>query len=561
MIRLSELLNAESCTISDVARWTEYNTGYMRDAYDQEIEAYNPQFDLNAFKSQMFIYYHSLKRYFLFFAIVISVSVRAQQRPNIIVFLVDDMGWMDTSIPFADSVHPLNQRYHTPGMERLAREGMTFTNAYATPVCTPTRTSMLSGMNAAHHGITNWTSPGKNNNTDEADEQFSPANWKINGLSAVPGIESTTYATPFPQLLKDAGYFTIHVGKAHWATAGTPGANPYNLGFMVNIAGHAAGHPQSYLGTENYGNNSGNAGPQAVPDLEEYFGTDIFLSEALTLEAIKSLEAPLKNKQPFYLNMAHYAVHTPLMADQRFVQKYLDAGLNPIEARYASLIEGMDKSLGDIMDFLRQKGIDKNTIIIFMSDNGGLSIVPPRGGEENTQNLPLKAGKGSIYEGGIREPMIVKWNGVAKPSTVCNQPVIIEDFFPTILEMAGIKDYKTVQQVDGKSFVPLLKNPFTKTEERILIWHFPNKWLPQDNVGVNYKSAIRKGDWKLIYNMRDGSKELYNLKNDIGEMKDLAKQFPGKVKELSSLLSQKLRQWESPMPVFKNTGKPAALPN
>ena len=497
----------------------------------------------------------------LFSTFFFSLALFAQQRTNIIVFMVDDMGWMDTSVPFGDSTYPLNKRYHTPNMERLANEGVKFTNAYATPVCTPSRSSMLSGMNAAHHRITNWTSPKKNNNTDQGDEQFAPAPWMINGLSPQPGIESTAYATPFPQLLKDAGYFTVHVGKAHWGAAGTPGASPYNMGFVVNISGHAAGHPQSYLATENYGNLPGKSSPQAVPDLEEYFGTDTFLTEALTLEALKALETPIRSRQPFFLNMAHYAVHDPIQADSRFVQNYLDAGLNPIEARYASLLEGMDKSLGDIMDFLKKKGVEKNTVVIFMSDNGGLSTVPPRGGEQNTHNLPLKAGKGSIYEGGIREPMLVKWPGVTKPGSVARQYLIIEDFFPTILEMAGVKKYKTVQQVDGKSFVPLLKNPALKDENRTLVWHFPNKWQPKDNLGINYRSAIRQGNWKLVYNMRDGSRELYNLKTDIGEMNNLAAKFPEKVKSLSSLLSQQLRKWNSPMPVVKSTGKSVSMPD
>lgn len=497
----------------------------------------------------------------LLIVIVYPLLHYAQQRPNIIVFLVDDMGWMDTSVPFGDSAGALNKRYHTPNMERLAREGMKFTNAYATPVCTPTRISMITGLNAAHHGVTNWTSPKKNNNTDQADEQFSPAPWKINGLSSEKATPNTVHATTYPQLLKDAGYFTIHVGKAHWGAAGTPGANPYNLGFMVNVSGHAAGHPQSYLGKENFGNNPGRASAQAVPDLEEYFGTDTFLTEALTLEAIKAMEAPIKSRQPFYLNMAHYAVHDPIQGDQRFVQKYLDAGVDSIEARYASLLEGMDKSLGDLMDFLKMQDIEKNTVIIFMSDNGGLSLTPPRGGEAHTQNLPLKAGKGSVYEGGIREPMIVKWPGVVRPGTVAKQYVIIEDFFSTVLEMAGIKNYKAVQQVDGKSFVPLLKNPALKDEERVLVWHFPNKWQPADNLGINYKSAVRQGNWKLIYNMRDGSRELYNLQSDVGETTNLASKFPDKVEVLSSLLAQQLRNWKAPMPVVKNTGKAAPMPD
>lgn len=487
-------------------------------------------------------------------------TAQKQTRPNIIVFLVDDMGWMDTSVPFGDGVKELNKRYHTPNMERLAKEGMKFTNAYAAPVCTPSRVSMLTGMSVINHGITNWTSPSKNSNTDRADEQFNTVNWNYNGLSPVPGIEKTVYATPFPKLLKDAGYFIIHVGKAHWGSAGTPGANPYNMGFTVNIAGHAAGHPQSYLGEDNYGNIPNKTSPQAVPDMEEYFGNDMFLTEALTLEALKALDEPIKNKQPFYLNMAHYALHTPIMADKRFVQKYYDAGLNSTEAKYASLVEGMDKSLGDIMDYLNKKGVEKNTIVIFMSDNGGLSH-HDRGEQPNTHNLPLKSGKGSVYEGGIREPMIVKWPGLVKASTVAKQYVSIEDFYPSILEMAGLKNYKTVQKIDGKSFMPILKNADYADNNRELIWHFPNKWILEDGPGINYFSAIRQGDWKLVYSMRSGKKELYNLKEDIGEENDLATKYPEKVKQFADLLTNKLKDAKAPMPTLKATGKLVAWPN
>jgi arylsulfatase A-like enzyme len=497
---------------------------------------------------------------FLLFCLV-STFASAQKKPNIVLFLVDDMGWMDTSVPFGDSVMPLNKVYHTPNMERLAQQGVKFTNAYATPVCTPSRISMITGMNAAHHGVTNWTSPKKNNPTDYPDEQMANAQWNFNGLSHVPGIPSTVYATPFPQILKNAGYFTIHVGKAHWASAGTPGANPYNLGFMVNISGHAAGSPQSYYGTDNYGNIPNSARIQAVPDLEEYFESDTFLTEALTLEALKAMEAPIKNKQAFFLNMSHYAVHDPIMADHRFYKKYLDAGMNEKEAKYASMIEGMDKSLGDIMDFLKKKDLSDNTIIIFMSDNGGLSLVPPRGGMANTHNLPLKSGKGAVYEGGIREPMLVSWPGVTKPGSIASQYVMIEDFFPTILEMAGLKKYNCIQTVDGISFLPLLKHPDKTDSLRSLIWHIPNKWYAEDGFGINYKSAIRQGDWKLIYNMRNGHKELYNLKMDVGENNDLNSKYPHKVKDLSSLLSDKLRGWKAPMPVLKATGKAVPMPD
>ena len=486
---------------------------------------------------------------------------QTQSRPNIIVFLVDDMGWMDTSLAFGDSIMPLNKRYHTPNMERLAREGMKFTNAYAQPVCTPTRASMLSGMNSAHARITNWTSPANNNPTDNGDEQFSAPEWNYNGLSPVPGIAHTQFATTFPQLLKDAGYFTVHVGKAHWGSAGTAGANPLNMGFIVNVAGHAAGHPQSYLSEDYYGNKPGKGSWQSVPDLEEYYGTGTFLTDALTKEAIKSLENPIKDKQPFYLNMAHYAVHDPIMADPRYYKKYVDAGLDEIEARYASLLEGMDTSLGDIMDYLVSKKVDKNTIVIFMSDNGGLSLVPPRGGKEHTQNLPLKAGKGSVNEGGIRVPMIVKWPSITKPSSIAKQYVIIEDFFPTLLEMAKINNYKTVQTIDGKSFIPILKNANFKDDSRSLIFHIPNKWIPQEGPGINYQSAIRKGDWKMVYDMRDGSKQLYNLKTDIGENNDLAAENPEVVKTLSSALGTQLRQWKATMPINKKTKTAAPMPD
>lgn len=484
-----------------------------------------------------------------------------EKRPNIIVFLVDDMGWQDTSEPFWTEKTPLNKKYHTPNMERLAREGMKFTNAYATPVCTPSRVSMLTGMNAAHHGVTNWTSPKANNNTDNPDDQFLPGNWNYNGLSPIAGVPHTIYATPFPQLLKNAGYFTVHVGKAHWGSAGTPGANPYNLGFMVNISGHAAGHPQSYLGQENYGNIPGKSTWQAVPDLEEYHGRDTFLTEALTLEAIKAIEQPIKDGQPFYLNIAHYAVHVPFNKDERFYRKYINAGLDETEAQYAALLEGMDKSLGDLMGYLKEKKVDENTVIIFMSDNGGLSLAPPRSGKAHTQNLPLRAGKGSLYEGGIREPMIVKWKGKVKAGTVTEQYVMIEDYFPTILEIAGVQQQNVIQKIDGMSFVPLLKSPASIDSSRTLIWHSPNKWTNQDGPGINYKSAIRKGDWKLLYNMRDGSYELYNLKNDIGEQYDLAGQKIEKVKELARQLSKQLRDWKSPMPILKSSGEPAAMPD
>jgi arylsulfatase A-like enzyme len=481
-------------------------------------------------------------------------------RPNIIVFLVEDMGWQDTSVPFHTETTPLNKKYHTPNMVRLAGKGMKFTNAYSTPVCTPTRASFLTGMNAAHHRVTNWTNPARDQNTDAKDDIFLPVDWNINGVSPVKDTPKTLFATPMPKLLKDAGYFTIHSGKGHWGSMGTPGSNPTNMGFIVNIGGHATGSPQSYKGTENYGNLLDKTGLQAVPGLEEYYGSETFLSEALTIEALKALSTPVKTKQPFYLHMAHYAVHTPIQEDARFYQKYLTAGLDSVEAKYASLIEGMDKSLGDILDFLEVNDLEKNTIIIFMSDNGGLAQSPARGGPAHSQNLPLRSGKGSVYEGGIREPMLVKWPGVVKPNSICSQSVIIEDFFPTILEMASVPKTGIIQETDGFSFIPYLKNPAKKDMERSFVWHYPNKW-GRPGPGISFASAIRKGDWKLVYLMKDQKIELYNLADDIGEMKDLSKSNPAKARELAGELTQKLKKWDAQMPTFKQDNSVVKWPD
>lgn len=492
----------------------------------------------------------------------LQAHAQIQKQPNIIMFLVDDMGIMDTSVPFCNKPMPLNKQFHTPNMERLAKEGMKFTSAYAQPVCTPTRVSFLTGMNASRTHVTNWTSPSKNNNTDPKDKQFAPLDWNINGLSPKVGIEKTVYATPFPILLQQAGYYTIHVGKAHWGSMGTPGANPYNMGFMVNIAGHAAGHPQSYLSEQRYGNMPGKAQAQAVPDLEEYYGTGTFLNEALTLEAKKAMSVAVEAQKPFFLNMAHYAVHDPIMPDPRFVQKYYDMGLDSTEAKYCSLIESMDKSLGDIMNFLKENRLDQNTIILFMSDNGGLDAHGR--GKPNTHNQPFRSGKGSIYEGGVREPMLVKWPGVTKPGSVNDNPAIIDDFYPTILEIAGVKNPKIQQQLDGISLTATLKSPQTKSADRPLIFHYPNRWTnvsDENLLGINYYSAMRYGKWKLVYKMRTKELELYDLSNDISELHNLAKKNRSEVKKLAAIFGKTLKERGAQLPTAFETGKTIPYPN
>jgi arylsulfatase A-like enzyme len=486
-------------------------------------------------------------------------AAASSARPNIIFFLVDDMGWEDSSVPFWTSAVPANHKFHTPNMERLAALGMKFTDAHAASVCTPSRVSLLSGMNAAHHRVTNWTMF-KDQAVDAPDSILSVPDWNVNGLSPVKGVDRTVYVTTLPSLLRKAGYFTIHCGKAHFVAYQTPGANPLNLGFDINIAGSAAGNPASYLAEDDYGNVPGKFNVRAVPGLNEYWGTRTFLTEALTQRAMRAMDTAQLRHQPFFLYMAHYAVHVPYDADKRFIDKYLQMGLTKPEAAYAALIEGMDKSLGDLMNYLDTHGLTRNTIILFMSDNGGLSHAP-RSGKTDTQNFPLRAGKGSLYEGGTREPMIVDWPGVTQPGSVNGRYVMIEDYFPTILDMAGVRHYHTVQSIDGKSFVPLLKGERPADTTRALIWNFPDKWIDQEDNAIAWVSAIRQGDWKLVYFQKTGKLELYNIRQDIGEQKDLAAAYPWKVKQLATLLTKQMKSWHAQLPVVKKTGKPVPWPD
>ena len=499
---------------------------------------------------------------FLFVGLIVLTSCNQAknttvEKPNIILFMVDDMGWQDTSVPFWDTITPLNKTYHTPSMERLASEGLKLTQAYATPVCSPTRVSLLSGMNAARHRVTNWTLR-RGKYMVQPPKGLQMPQWNLNGAQPTDSIELAVHITPFPQILKDNGYHTIHVGKAHFGAQGTPGANPSNFGFETNIAGHAAGAPGSYFGKESFKKILGENNIWDVPNLEKYHGKDIFLTEALTLEAMDAMDTALEEEKPFYLYMSHYAVHTPIMGDPRFEDKYIEKGLNPIEAKYASMIEGMDKSLGDILDFVAEKGISDNTIILFMSDNGGLSAVA-RGGKKHSHNKPLSSGKGSIHEGGIREPMLVKWPGVTTANTITDSRLIIEDFFPTILEMAGISDYKTVQKVDGKSFTAILKGE-SINDDRPLFWHYPNNWGPS-GPGIGAFSAVRLGDFKLIYYHIDESFELFDIKNDIGENTNLTINNASKVTELAKVLGDYLRSVDAQMPIHTATGNRVSWPD
>lgn len=467
--------------------------------------------------------------------------------PNILFFLVDDMGWQDTSVPFHTEVTDLNRRFRTPHMEVLAREGMKFTQAYAYAVCSPSRISLMTGMNAARHQVTNWTLR-KSQSPDPEHPIIAPPAWNLNGLSTESGTPATVVSQTLPGLLTQAGYHTIHVGKAHFGAAGTPGEDPLNLGFDVNIAGHAAGGPGSYHADKNFSAAwRGGDTIWDVPGLEAYHGKKMNLTEVLTLEASEAMATAVAQEKPFYLYMSHYAVHAPWEADRRFYQKYLGQGLDTLLAKHASMVESMDHSLGTLMKKLDELGVADNTIVVFMSDNGS-----PK---QMTLNRPLRGHKLTPYEGGIRVPMIVKWPGVTPPATVCDDYVMIDDVFPTFLEMAGVpSEQYDPSVVDGVSWAPLAKGEAMDSKKRSLFWHFPHTY---DQYPY---SIVRQGDWKLIYLHTDERLELYNLKDDLGEVSNLSKSHPEKVKELAGVLTSYLKETGAGMPTNKKTQQAVTYP-
>lgn len=504
--------------------------------------------------------------------ILAALTSNAQEvsHPNIILFLVDDMGWQDTSVPFYNNQQTaLNQRFHTPNMERLAQMGVRFTEAYACAISSPTRCSLMSGMNASRHRVTNWTLE-KDQKTDATSSTIALPDWNYNGIqpSNTAGlINNSTPIISLPQILKDNGYFTIHCGKAHFGARNTPGGDPATMGFDINIGGGPNGAPGSYLGTKNFGEGT----RFAVHGLEKYHGQDIFLTEALTREAIANIKRATEMGKPFYLYMSHYAVHSPYDDDKRFSNNYrgrydiqLNDTLNEKEARYAALVEGMDKSLGDLLDYLEENPeTGENTIILFMSDNGGQGLNNVRQGQANRdQNYPARAGKGSAFMGGVHEPMIVYWPGITKGGTQNNQRIMIEDFFPTILDMAGINKYTTIQTIDGISFIDMIKSPELR-RERPIVWHFPNLWGETQNIEEGYGaySAILKDDYHLIYSWETGRNRLYNIQKDIAEQTDLSAQMPEKVQELSQLLTQYLKERKAQRPTLLSSGKPLPYPD
>ncbi|MCA8989978.1 MAG: sulfatase-like hydrolase/transferase, partial [Planctomycetaceae bacterium] len=369
-----------------------------------------------------------------------------------------------------------------------------------------------------------------------------------------------------PGLLRTQGYHTIHVGKGHFAPRQFAGADPANLGFETNIAGASFGAPGSYYAKENFGWGTKRE-HHAVPGLEKYHGQEIFLTEALTIEAKKEVDTAIKSQKPFYLYFAQYAVHAPFQSDPRFAAHYADSGKPASAQAFATLIEGMDKSLGDVLDHLDARGVADNTLVIFLGDNG--SDAPLGHQHEVACAAPLRGKKGSHYEGGTRVPFIAAWAKANPESawqqklpiasgTIQLQQAAVQDLFPTLLELTGTP-IPEGHVVDGKSLTTLLTGKQDSSREETFLMHYPHAPHRTD-----YFTVYRDGDWKVIYHYfptkvsNDSHYQLFNLKADPYEQQDLSTTHPDELKKMMQSLQQSLVAHNAVYPVSKE-GK-TALP-
>lgn len=448
----------------------------------------------------------------------LPVDTRAESRPNIVFFLVDDLGQRDLGCYGS-------KFYETPNIDRLAKGGMRFTDAYAAcPVCSPTRASIMTGQWPHRFGI-----------TDYIGAPLKPELWKRN-TRLLPASYEDRLPLSAPTLaksLKASGYATFFAGKWH---LGPEGYWPENQGFDINMGGIEKGGP---YGGNKYFSPYGNPRLSDGPEGEH-------LPDRLATEANRFIES--NRDKPFFVYFSFYSVHTPLMARPDLQKKYeekrrqvaeadrwgreyeRDVRLVQNHAVYASMVEAMDQAVGKVVNKLDELGIAKNTLVIFTSDNGGLST------SEGwpTSNEPLRAGKGWLYEGGIRVPLIIQYPEKLKPNLVSSVPVISPDFFPTILEATGTSRAPD-QRIDGVSLMPLLRGE--TLEDRSLYWHYPH----YGNQGGAPGAAIRRGDWKLIEWNEQDQLELYNVVEDIRESHNLSTSKP----EMVRLLRDELRSWQS----------------
>jgi arylsulfatase A-like enzyme len=488
--------------------------------------------------------------------IIGTLSAFPVEKPNIVVFLVDDMGLMDSSLPFLTDKdgnperHALNDFYRTPNMERLAKQGTRFSQFYAMSVCSPTRASIMNGQTSARHTTTQFIKP-ETKNTGE----LGPADWNWQGF--------TKGAVTLPSLLHEVGYRTIHAGKAHFGPNDSYASDPRNIGFEINIGGCAYGQPGSYLGTEHFGWAKKNRVQRAVPGLEKYHGQDIFLTEALTLEMNDAITQAVDDEMPFFAYMSHYAVHSPFQGDARFSANYKDAG-SERHANFATMIEGMDKSLGDMLDHLEKLGVADNTLVFFLGDNG--TDAPMGDVHAISSSAPLRAKKGTHYEGGMRVPFIAAWarldssNAFQKlrpiPQDVINSRDIgtAYDIFSTVLAAAGGEQGNHI--VDGIDLSPLFADEAGSANDREFLMHFPHSHRS------SYFTAYRNGDWKLIYHYDKTSGpsnakiELFHLTEDPYESHNLASSNPEKLQAMLKAMNTALKDSDAQMPLTKKGGKP-----
>ena len=450
-----------------------------------------------------------------------GAEVRPAAKPNIVFILIDDMGWADGGC-FG------SKYYRTPSLDTLAAAGMRFTQAYAAcAVCSPSRAAIMTGKYPARLHLTDWI-PGE---AAPRNSRFRLPAWRQH----LP-LEETTVA----EALKRLGYVTAHIGKWH---LGGPEFYPQHQGFDINIAGGDTGQPASYFWPYGEKRNA-----HRVPGLAEQGGAKgEYLTDRLTDEALKFITA--NRDQPFYLQLAHYAVHAPLMGKEEDVEEFsqIPGANGQSNAVYAAMLKSVDQSVARVLKKLDELALADHTVVVFTSDNGGAVHFgqPPA-----TSNAPLRLGKGYAYEGGLRVPLVVKAPGVTRPGTKCDWPVSSQDFFPTLLELAGANQAASRTALDGVSFVPLLRGEPT-LPRRELFWHYPHYW----NGGkVSPYSVARVGDWKLIRFYESGREELYNLHNDLAEEHDLAGSQPEKRRELSLRLDHWLKKVGAQMPVARAAG-------
>jgi len=454
-------------------------------------------------------------------------------KPNIVFILVDDLGWADVS--------PNNKAtfYDTPNVQRLAGSGMRFTDAYAMPVCSPTRATLMTGKYPTRTGITDYINhPGGNQ----------PGKWLRNTrllpapyTGALP-LEEVTLAEAF----KPHGYATFFAGKWH---LGLEGFLPEDQGFDVNRGGIDRGCL--------FGPGNGYFPPYHCPRLEDGPPGE-HLPDRLASETVKFIEA--NRKRPFLACLAFHSVHTPLQGRADLVVKYqrkrtaLDPGKiwgeeSPVSVRlvqehavYGAMVEAMDQAVGKVLDALDRHDLAGSTVVVFFSDNGGLSTGNNRK-YAPTSNLPLRAGKGWLYEGGIRVPCLVRAPGVTRPGTVSHAPVFATDFYPTLLDLAGL-DLLPQQHLDGVSFKPALAPDSDWSRGRPVFWHYPH----YGNQGGAPSGAVRAGDWKLIEWYEDGRVELFNLAADAGETTNLANAEPERTARMRRMLHDWRTQTGASMP-------------